>query len=160
MNCCSLLRVGGECHEWLLMSALQSTCSGWCSKWKGVSNGSWIFIVWTITATWLLPDMHVGCIYSVHVVQCCFETPPTWDIIKLLYYDSPSPPHHTHHTCIHTSTPHPPPPFPPPDQSCASAHQCQEHRVEQIKQAMVSSSNMLLWALFGGTLQLSVTVCG
>jgi len=90
------------------MSAVQSTCSGWCSKWRGVFNVSWIFTIWAITATWSLPDVHVECVYSVHVVQCCFETPPTWDSIKLLYYDSPSPPHRTHHAYIHTCTTHPP----------------------------------------------------
>ena len=62
---------------------------------------SWIFIIWAITATWSLPDVHVECIYSVHEFECCFETPPTWDITKLLYYDSPS--------TSPSHTPHPPP---------------------------------------------------
>ena len=68
---------------------------------------------------------------------------------------------HTTHTFIHTHlhTTHPQPLSSPRPIMHINSPTSRQHRVEQIKQVMVSPSNMLLWALFGGTLQLSVTVC-
>jgi len=89
------------------MSALESACRGWSSKWREVCNACWIFIIWAITAAWLLPDVHVECVNSVHVVQCCYQTPPT----ETYYYSSFTMTHHhstlhTPHIHTHTCTPH------------------------------------------------------
>jgi len=66
-------------------------------------------------------------------------------LLYLLYYNSLSPPHHTHHTCVHICTPHTPTAPLHPIMRISSPTS-RQHRVERIKQVMVSSSNMLLWA--------------
>ena len=128
------------------MSALESACSGWSSKWRGVCSASWIFIIWAITATWLLPDVHVECVYSVHVVQCCYQNSTHLRLIiiaPLLWLTIT--PHYTLHTYTHTRAHHtyPQPLSSPRAIMCINSPMSRQHRVKQIKQVMVSSSNTL-----------------
>ena len=52
------------------------------------------------------------CMQNVSTVYMQFSAVlklhPPETLLQLLYYDSPSPPHRTHHTYIHICTPHPP----------------------------------------------------